>query len=222
MSLLKLASDLPTSNKATLVVALGNGSPTIRRISRWLSTTLIIEGTIVPEVSSLLHQRLYSTLMIFNQDLNTLVPASKIRGYLESSQGGLIDTGGSEEIDFENVTSKVTLLSMALTDVTRQIEQEVRAGASDMNAISAQLANLHAKIGEDLLYRPTAWACTLTSSCVVYFNLVDTRAAHLDRSRAKAALQTLAFRVRYQVAAAQDSSLHRGKLQAYWTPTNSQ
>jgi len=179
MSLLKLASDLPTSNKAALVVALGNGSPTIRRISRWLSTALIIEGTIVPE------------------DLNTLVPASKIRGYLESPQGGLIDTGGSEEIDFENVTSKVTLLSVALTDVTRQIEREVRAGAGDMNAVSAQLASVHAKI-------------------------VDTRAAHLDRSRAKAALQTLAFRVRYQVAAAQDSSLHRGKLQAYWSLTNSQ
>lgn len=95
--------------------------------------------------------------MIFNQDLNTLVPASKIRGYLESPQGGLIDTGGSEEIDFENVTSKVTLLSVALTDVTQQIEREMRAGASDMNAISAQLANLHAKIGEDLLCRPAAW-----------------------------------------------------------------
>ena len=64
MSLLKLASDLPTSNKAALVEALGNGSPTIRRISRWLSTALIIEGTIIPEVSSLLHQRLHSTLMI--------------------------------------------------------------------------------------------------------------------------------------------------------------
>lgn len=32
---------------------------------------------------------------------------------------------------------------------------------------------------------------------------VDTRAAHLDRSRAKAALQNLSFRVRYQTIAAQ-------------------
>lgn len=95
--------------------------------------------------------------MILIQDLNTLVPASKIRGYLESPQGGLIDSGGSEEIDFENVTSKVTLLSVALTDVTRQIEREVRAGAGDMNAVSAQLASVHAKIGEDLLYLPAAW-----------------------------------------------------------------
>lgn len=54
------------------------------------------------------------------------------------------------------------------------------------------------------------------------FNAVDTRAAHLDRSTAKAALQTLSFRVRYQVAAAQDSGPHRGKLQAYWAPANSQ
>jgi len=95
--------------------------------------------------------------MVFNQDLNTLVPASKIRGYLESPQRGLMDTQGSEEIDFENVTNKITLLSMALTDITQQIEQEMRAGASDLNAVSGQLSNLHAKIGEGLLYSPAAW-----------------------------------------------------------------
>ena len=64
MSLLKLASDMPMSNKAALAVALGNGSPTIRRISRWLSTALIIEGTMIPEVSSFLHQRWRSMLMV--------------------------------------------------------------------------------------------------------------------------------------------------------------
>lgn len=178
-SLLKLASNMSISNQASLVVALGNGSPTIRRISRWLSAALIIEDTTIPE------------------DLNSLVPASKVRGYLESPQAGLMGAQESEEIDFENVTSKVVLLSVALTDITRQTERVVGAGLTDLNAVSAQLANLHAKI-------------------------VDTRAAHLDRSRAKAALQTLSFRIRYQVAAAQDSSLHRGKLQAYWAPTNSQ
>jgi hypothetical protein len=64
MSLLKLASGMPISNKAALVVALGNGSPVVRRISRWLSTALIIEGTMIPEVSSVSHQRWRSTLMI--------------------------------------------------------------------------------------------------------------------------------------------------------------
>ena len=59
-------------------------------------------------------------------------------------------TQGSDEIDFENLTSKVTLLSAALTDITRQLEQEMRAGASEMNAVSVQLANLHAKIGEHI------------------------------------------------------------------------
>lgn len=155
MSLLKLASDLSTSNKAALVVALGNGSPTIRRISRWLSTALVIDGVVIPDVSSLLHQRLHLTL-IFNQDLNMLVPASKIRGYLESPQGGLVGAQGSEEIDFENVTNKVTLLSVALTDITRQIEQEIRAGASDLNTVSVQLGNLHAKICEDSSCNPAA------------------------------------------------------------------
>lgn len=134
---------------------------------------------------------------------------------------GLMDAQGSEETDFENVTNKVTLLSVALTDITQQIEQEMRAGASDLNAVSGQLSNLHAKIGEDPLYSPAAWNLHADFHHV-YFISVDTRAAHLDRSRAKAALQTLSFRVRYQVAAAQDSSLHRGKLQAYWAPTNSQ
>ena len=63
-----------------------------------------------------------------------------------------MDTQGSEEVDFENVTDRVTLLSAALTDITRQLEQEVRAGASDLNAVGIQLGNLHAKIGEDPLY----------------------------------------------------------------------
>lgn len=88
-------------------------------------------------------------LITFNQDLNALVPASKIRGYLESPQAGLIGAQGFEEIDFENVNNKVTLLSMALTDITRQIE---RAGASELNAVCTQLSNLHAKIGEDPLH----------------------------------------------------------------------
>lgn len=63
-----------------------------------------------------------------------------------------MDTQGSEEVDFENVTDRVTLLSAALTDITRQLEQEVRAGTSDLNAAGIQLGNLHAKIGEDSLY----------------------------------------------------------------------
>jgi len=67
-------------------------------------------------------------------------------------------TQGSEEIDFENVTKKVTLLSVALSDITRQIEREMRAGAGDLNTVSVQLANLHAKIGEDPLYNPAARA----------------------------------------------------------------
>ena len=148
-SLLKLASDMPTLNKAALVVALGNGSPTIRRISRWLSTALIVEGIVIPKVSSFLHQRWRSTLMVSNQDLNAVISASKIRAYLESPQAGLMDVQGSEEIDFENVTNKVTLLSVALTDITRQVERGTGAGANDLNAVSVQLANLHAKIGED-------------------------------------------------------------------------
>jgi hypothetical protein len=66
-----------------------------------------------------------------------------------------MDARGSEEIDFEIVTNKVTLLSVALTDITRQIEREAGRGTTDLNAVSAQLTNLHAKIGEDSLL--AAW-----------------------------------------------------------------
>jgi len=93
-----------------------------------------------------------------NQDLNSLVPTSTIRGYLESPQAGLMEAQESEEIDFENVTNKVALLSVALTDITRQTERVVGAGLTDLNAVSAQLANLHAKIGEDLVYTNAAWS----------------------------------------------------------------
>ena len=63
-----------------------------------------------------------------------------------------MDVQGSEEIDFESVTNKVTLLSVALTDITRQIERGTGAGATDLNAVSSQLANLHARIGEGSLH----------------------------------------------------------------------
>jgi hypothetical protein len=75
---------MPTLNKATLVVALGNGSPTIHRISRWLATALIVEGIGIPKVSSLLHKGWHLILMISDQDLDMLVPASKIHRYLKS------------------------------------------------------------------------------------------------------------------------------------------
>ena len=71
---------------------------------------------------------------------------------MESPQAGLMHARGSEEIDFENVTDKVTLLTVALTDITRQIEGGAGAGATHLNAVSVQLSNLHAKIGEDSLH----------------------------------------------------------------------
>ena len=80
-----------------------------------------------------------------------LVPASKIRRYLDSPKTGLTDARDSEEIDFESVTNKVTLLSVALTDITRQIEREGGIGTAGLNAVSAQLTNLHAKISEDFI-----------------------------------------------------------------------
>ena len=116
--------------------------------------------------------------MILNQDLNILIPASKIRGYLESPQGGLVDTQGPGETDFENVTNKVAFLSVALTDITRQIEQEMRAGASDLNAVSVQLANLHAKIGEDSLYNPAAWSLRADFHHVRCISIQLTRVQH--------------------------------------------
>lgn len=109
--------------------------------------------------------------MIPNQDLNSLVPASKIRGYLESPQAGLMEAQGSEKIDFEDVTNKVALLSVALTDITRQTEPVVGTGLADLNAVSAQLANLHAKIGEDLLHtRAGLLTLTFISSDVFQFS----------------------------------------------------
>ena len=116
--------------------------------------------------------------MISDQDLNTLIPASKLRGYLEPPRGGLMDTQGSEEIDFEDVTDKVTLLSVALTDITRQLEQEVGAGVSDLNAVGVQLSNLHAKIGEDPLCFPAAWASRADLHFVRCVLIQSTRVQH--------------------------------------------
>ena len=113
-----------------------------------------------------------------NQDLNSLVPASTIRGYLESPQAGLMEAQGSEEIDFEDVTNKVVLLGVALTDITRQTERVVGAGLADLNAVSAQLANLHAKIGEDLLYPRAAWIPHADIHFVQCVSIQSTRVRH--------------------------------------------
>lgn len=81
-------------------------------------------------------------------------------------------------------------------DQDQETEKELEPKQTLLQQVSRSLDLLHGKIGT---------SARVHGFCVrvltILFATVDTRAAHLDRSRAKAAIQRLSFRVHYQRAA---------------------
>jgi hypothetical protein len=97
----------------------------------------------------------------------------------------------------------VNVLSVALSDVDAYVGEEQAATKknrvsktgekpqTDLQVVVKMLNLINGRIG--MLY-----ANCLVLLILIDWLLVDTRAAHLDRSRTKAAIQRLAYRIYYQ------------------------
>ena len=105
-------------------------------------------------------------------------------------------------MNFDDLFCHVTILGIALSDIDGHVKDEsgatIASAITLLESVCTQLTALHGKIG-------TKHVCIEVGLCADGC-AVDTRAAHLDRSRAKQALQNLSFRIRYQTTAAKRSA----------------
>jgi hypothetical protein len=131
----------------------------------------------------------------------------------------------NEQTDYEDLGSRVDIVAIALTDIDGYVELEKRdkmfAQASvdvspskavmkvmrPLDQVQQALDIIHNKIG-----RPFE-SCPRRVFVLTLF-IVDTRAAHLDRSRTKSALQRLSHRVFYQAQVSRRSGVGGGKPRA--------
>ncbi|KAH8080282.1 hypothetical protein BXZ70DRAFT_642181 [Cristinia sonorae] len=205
-SIYERMDELEAINKAYLVSFLNRASPQNARIARWLAHASLSKLGNQPAVP-------YSAL----PPLRPLVPL------LSPAVGSMaaFDILGNVHTDdyFENLGYYVELLSVALSDIDGYVQLEpvssvafrglsapdsprnggAESPATELEQIKTLLDKLHGRI-------------------------TDTRAAHLERSRVKAALQQLSFRVHYQRQAAIRAAASAGSgkprnLRGYFTAT---
>ncbi|KAI9067389.1 hypothetical protein FKP32DRAFT_1664342 [Trametes sanguinea] len=125
--------------------------------------------------------------------------------------GGYFDVVGNAKQDgyFDALTCRIFLLSRALSDIDEYTIQEMRAAKEQAAREKERLEKEKAEGGaseedekeaeEREKEAPLERIRRLLNE--LHGKIFDTKAAHLDRSRAKAALQQLEYRVHYQRAA---------------------
>lgn len=123
-------------------------------------------------------------------------PLNKLDELLRSPDGGFsIDN----DTDFSEYCHRVAIFSSALTGLEDYISSPAPSGLvklGEIPSIRTALAKLHGFIGEP--------SSTVHVMLWLIFPTEDTRAAHLERSKAKAALMRLAMRLKYQSKALLD------------------
>jgi hypothetical protein len=141
-----------------------------------------------------------------------LPPIASLLGLLSSEVDGPFTIHGTT--DYEDLGHYTDLLGIALSDVDGYVAEEGKApldesqnkkngkGKQPLELIQYHLDRIHSEIGKST--NPNN-----SMNCVDSLPVqVDTRAAHLDRSKTKAALQRLSMRIHYQRLSALSS---RGK-----------
>lgn len=165
------ASNLNPVNKARLVSLFSSGGSQARLIGQWLAYCLLI-----PSTTPLMAQ--YPALEPL---IHLLSPPS--------DSGQLFDVTG-DNTDYEDLNHCVAILAVALTDIAPYVREE-QSLVRQPSAISGEGSPSNAKRIPMPLERLHG------ALNVLQGKIVDTRAAHLDRSRVKAAIQRLAMRIYY-------------------------
>ncbi|KAI0314919.1 hypothetical protein OF83DRAFT_1085328 [Amylostereum chailletii] len=106
----------------------------------------------------------------------------------------------ADSTDYNELGARVEVLSSALTDIPKYIAQEglIRRGGALERARSTNVKGTTDQIYDRLM--------------TMHGRISDTRAAHLDRSRAKDVIQRLAHRIHYDKAAAHGQKGRQSKL----------
>ncbi|KIJ18779.1 hypothetical protein PAXINDRAFT_179422 [Paxillus involutus ATCC 200175] len=189
---LKFARGLNAVNKARLVSFFGGGGGRTRHIAQWLAYGVLIPTSI----------KLTEQLPSLDRLILLLSP--------EPGSGELFDVT-CETTDYEDLGHYVTILAVALADIAPYVGEErtITQSTSITQVESSPSRARKPVLPLELLRRVLE---------VAQGKIVDTRAAHLDRSRTKAAMQRLTMSIYYERIAIKGVS-SRGRtstLQAYF------
>lgn len=175
--LLNCISTCQPINKAYLLSFLAAGTGRSLRIARYAAFSIVTEQATVTPAQ-------YSDLPPISEILNALLLTS-------SDQSGIFDL--HDETDYVNLGFNVYILSVALSNVKgwaleeREESRSKPLGRHSPNKLGS---------GEDKPKTPLQVLCQALES--LHSGISDTRAAHLDRSRTKAAVKALSVRIYYQ------------------------
>ncbi|KDQ57531.1 hypothetical protein JAAARDRAFT_58139 [Jaapia argillacea MUCL 33604] len=185
--ILKFAADFTPTNKAFIISFFPGGSHSSRRIARCIAHGVLTKSsptspesyTPYPSVTRLI--ALLSTTA--TTSTSTLTPIFDL---------------SAETIDYHDLGQYVDILNVALNDVEGYvIEEKKRFPTLDANTPSGSASRPMSPSKKEK-ERMSALEMLKDLISSIHGKIVDTRAAHLDRSRTKAALQRLAMRIHYQ------------------------
>ncbi|KAL7281461.1 hypothetical protein ACG7TL_004776 [Trametes sanguinea] len=182
-------------------------SPSTTRMARNLARALLLDAS--PSARS------YEKLPDLSPIIESLSPPS--------GSGGYFDVVGNANQDgyFDALTCRVFLLSRVLSDIDEYTMQEIQAAKEQAARDKERLEIEKAEGGAEKKADEREAAETEKDSPLerirrlleeLHGKIFDTKAAHLDRSRAKAALQKLELRIHYQRTATLKSGSATGRL----------
>ncbi|KAG9316538.1 hypothetical protein JVU11DRAFT_2588 [Chiua virens] len=164
---LNFAAQLAPVDKTRLVSFFASGGGRTRRIARQLAYSLLVSAPMGPTFEDKVPS-LEQLILLLSPEAGSCEPFDVT----------------NESTDYEVLSHYVNLLSVALDDLVPYVEEE--------NGSSIQGSPGKPKKPP---VPPLELLCRVLE--LLQSKIVDTRAAHLDRSRTKAAIQRLTMRIRY-------------------------
>ncbi|CDO69206.1 hypothetical protein BN946_scf185042.g108 [Trametes cinnabarina] len=188
--LVAFGKTLPPASQERLISLLPCTAPSTVRLSRNVARSFLMDLQLSPG--------LYEKLPDLSPVVNLLAPSP--------GSGGYFDVVGNSNQDgfYDALTCRVSLLNRVMSDIDDYTMQEIQAAKEHAAREKERLAKEKAQgAANDMEEKqveeqepPVERIRRLLEE--LHGKIFDTKAAHLDRSRAKAALQKLALRVHYQ------------------------
>ncbi|KAJ7084483.1 hypothetical protein B0H15DRAFT_399988 [Mycena belliarum] len=187
--LLNFACDLEPINKAQVMTLLAGGSGRSSRIARWVAHGILTRSTTISVAD-------YSDLPPLAPLLELVIPTGTTT---KTGTRGIFEL--YSDTDYTDLAFHVRVLAVAISNVQGYVLEEARVSATVPTKGSP---------GKPFAEKPDT-VLTLMRNAIenLHSRIVDTRAAHLDRSRVKGALKQLSMRIHFQQEAVSRS--RRGK-----------
>ncbi|KAJ7188145.1 hypothetical protein C8R46DRAFT_1341018 [Mycena filopes] len=182
--IIKFVSDVDPINKARVVALLAGGSGRTARIAQWVAHGVITKSNAISVTQYKDLPPLIPLIdLALSQELEETRPEAETPGIFEVH----------DDTDYDDLEFYVQILAVATSNVRCYVLEEA----------SQPVVLTPASPGKPLAEKPDT-KLTLVRNAIenLHSRIVDTRAAHLDRSRAKGALKRLSMRLHYQQEAA--------------------